>query len=510
MIVQGQFFITVPEVTIDNNYPIKTIKYGVGGSCLDLDLRDLDFVDGATGANANEKAQNLADLINFDSENASVVFLRVNKSLTATVVNNIVTINVLIDDSCCESEGYISHLGDEEPISKGDGLPFIGAASNMQCYPIVPTLEENCASYPDRRHIFRFRFLPQTGFVFGLTGTDYRYVIESSASTPVDCKQAVSVQQYESGLSTLFYDTPTDFYNGWASTANLFWLNNYNGTITHLGDGVMEVVTDIDVWNNRLPDICSIGMYVQCVYVGEVISPAFDIEDIGQFCCIEPPYVPPPDPTIDPPKDISEEIYQDGNCDNYTMFDCCEYGLAGIKRIMFQDRKHFVKVCLDAFGIINTIETESSVWFEPCLNKTTTLTADLQNNENGYKWLHTLDCSVNVMTHLNRAMLQDLLYKKLIIIIIDNNDRAWFMGEDFPAKITTMRSTTGGESTNHFFTLVSESRHHVRGVKSDFVETITPNVNVDCSIYIGTPLEPYFLWQLKDCFLYDMRDNYLA
>lgn len=33
---------------------------------------------------------------------------------------------------------------------------------------------------------------------------------------------------------------------------------------------------------------------------------------------------------------------------------------------------------------------------------------------------------------------------------------------------------------------------------------------IECAVYVGVPLSPYFLELLADCFLYDMRDNYLT
>lgn len=505
MIVQGSFTISVPN----NSFPIKLIKFDNLGSCLDIDLRDVEFPDGATGANANIKAQNLSDLLNFATTNPSVVILRNNNNLNATVNNNIVTVNLLIDDTCCDSEGFLRELGDEEPVHGGDGSPFIGAVSNMQCSPLDEPSPADCGNYPPNVHIFRFQFVPQPGFVFGVLGTDYRYTVEPFAIIIPTCNKAISIAQFQSGLSSAYYTNPLDFYNGWAATINAFWVLNYNGSCTHLGNGRMEMITDIATWNLRFADICPLGLGVQCNYVDTQVTPNFDIIDIEQYCCIPDPPQPPVPPVINPPRNVNEIIVSDESCEFYTLFDCCNYGIGGVKRLIFQDRANFKGVCLDLFGIINSITTTSPIWYEPCLNKATSLSITLQNDEKGLKFNHEVKCGINVMTHLNRLGMMELLYKKLIVIVVDNNNRAWLLGEDYPVKIRNMSSETGGESSNHFFDFINESRRHARGIKKEVIDSLIINQPVDCGDYVGLPLGTYTLNELKDCYLFDMQFNFL-
>jgi hypothetical protein len=504
MIVQGSFTIAVPIISTF----IKTIKFGLDASCLNIDLRDIENPNGATGANANAQAQHLADLLNFLSTNVSVVFLRNNNNLNATVLNNVVTVNLLIDDACCDEQGWITPNGDEEPV-EGKPFNFAGAVSDMACSPVIPPSAEDCGNYPPNSHVFRFRFINDLGLVFGALGDDYRPVI-NPLSTITGCLEG-SPFQYNPSLSTQNYSDLISFCNGWcANLQGYYWAPLYNGTATHLGGGVIEIVTSIQAWADKsLPDICSVGLGVQCTYVGTPVSGGLTTEIIEQYCCVPDPPSPPVPPIINPPKNIDETIVTDESCEFYTLFDCCQYGRGGVKRVIFQDRANFQGVCLDLFGIITAINTTSPVWFEPCLNDNTSLTIEMESNEKGIRFNHTLNCGVNVMTHFNRLGMMELLYKKLLVIIVDYNDRAWLLGEDYPVKIRAMSSNTGGESSNHFFDFINESRRHARGIEKELVDNLLINQPVDCGDYIGVPLGTYTLNELKDCFLFDMKDNYL-
>lgn len=504
MIVQGSFTISIPIISTF----IKMIKIGEDASCFNIDLRDVNYPNGATGANANAQAQNLSDLLNFATTNSSVVFLRNNNNLNATVLNNIVTVNLLIDDVCCGAQGWITALGDEEPI-EGKPFNFAGAVSDMTCSPVIPLSAEDCGNYPPNSHIFRFRFINDLGLVFGALGDDYRPIV-NPANTITSCLEG-SPLQYQQSLSTQNYPDLINFCNGWsANLQGYFWAPLYNGTVTHLGNGVIEIVTDIAAWEARsLPDICTVGIGVQCTYVGTPVSAGLTVEFINQYCCIPEPPQPPIPPVIKPPKNINEDIVTDEGCDFYTLFDCCKYGLGGVKRVIFQDRANFQGVCLDLFGIITAINTTSPVWFEPCLNSATSLSINMQNDEKGIRFNHELKCGINVMTHFNRLGMMELLYKKLIVIIVDYNNRAWLLGEDYPVKIRGINSETGGASSNHFFDFVNESRRHARGVKQEIIDNLLINQPVDCGYYVGLPLGTFTLNELKDCFLFDMKDNYL-
>lgn len=179
---------------------------------------------------------------------------------------------------------------------------------------IEPTITyKTCKDYPVGTHIYRFQFVNNEDIVWGLGAVDYRFILDPTTSTESGCRDSSFYATIEPGLSIKQYSNFEDFCTGWAATSDLFWVNNYGGHCTHLGNGVMEIETNISAWNIRLPDVCTVGIKAQCVIVVEEQEGLSDIRpnftDIISFCCTElskPPDPCPPEPKPDEPIQIAE------------------------------------------------------------------------------------------------------------------------------------------------------------------------------------------------------------
>lgn len=493
------------QFVVPNSNPALTrIELGCG--------LELNFVSGHVffirGNSAQDTAQAIADAINFDSTALSIVNARNLYNLRATYSDRYVNIELDYDDACCGENFY---LYDDENNAETWQPPR--GAYVVECQAVPPGLDEiDCTQYRGK-HVYRFKFVNPGGVLFGVGATDYRYVIDVIAgilSPP--CFLAPS---YYYLLSPSQYATEAEFFDGWASAmASYIWASAYGGTVTHLGTGIMEVVTDIETWNNYFapnppPPLCS-GLGVNCGYVGSITNPGFDIQEIVQGCCPIVPEVPPPDPEYDPPTD--PPIAFPGFCLSIPSFLCCAFGAPGIQRVIAIDRKVYEGICLDADGKIIEIKTGLYAWTEFCFNfASARLTATEERDNNGYRYVHRLTMSADVMSQENRNALMHLANRPLMVIIEDKNNRYWMLGEDYPARVRAHKSDTAG--TNHTYEITDTSRKHIREVLKEYVEgdgAYYPGIIIgeitcdDLTPEGDVPLDP-----LRPCFLFDKKDLFL-
>lgn len=503
----ARFFITIPNGVLPDMVTIDSLCWG------SIDLRN-DLLEGVNGGDANSFANQLALRLNTLTtfNNGVLSDLRINNLLVASVLNNVVTVDFYTDAICC---GY-SVL----PTSGGKGdNPFTSSSTDITCPDPNDLPDVNCDDYPDNVHVFRFQFVPQVGFVFGALGTDYRYTVEPSGLINPICNQAISPFQYLVGLSSAGYPNDVTYYNGWAATLNGVWSSNYGGSCVHLGNGIMEIVTDIEIWNSKFPDICVAGLGVQCNFVladPPISTPSFNVIDISQQCCIPTP--PPPwiDPTIEQPPTNDYNTDVEAFCYEFSGFDCCLLGAGGIDTIYisnwaFYKPENPEQVTFGGYGITNdllgkitSITLLQNTWYELCVNGSLTIS---QENSG---FIHDLECTVPVMTFGNRMMLQQLIWKGLVVIVKDMNARYWFLGEDAPMRPRNIKSTTGGGETLNTFSMEGMQGCLAREIYDTVIPTLNINTFEDCANYVGQPLGTYTLWELRNCLLWDMINNNLV
>lgn len=467
------------------------------------------------GADAQETASLIGDAINFACNSATILDLRTNNNIVASVFDRTVTIELDVDDTCCGQNVEIFDKDD----SPEAWTPIRGGRV-LTCEPFSPDLSTiDCTKYPPNTHIFRFKFINDSGTIFGAGGSDYRYAVDpSNALTGGIVPDCISSLTYYPQLSVITYATENDFYNGWAQFVNdAVWTPSYNGTCTHLGGGVMEMITDIATWNARFPEspICETGLSVVCVFQGEPTNDGLNAEIIAQACCIPTPEEPPVDPEFPTPEEIQQPL--DARCFSILEFICCKFGAPGVSRLIAMDRVYFGGVCLDEEGRISYIETGNRAWTELCVKfSATQLSAEEQRDENGVRYVHTLNTQVGVMTHENRNTIMKLAQRPLLLIVQDVNKRYWLMGEMYPVRTREHKSTTGATSgsSEHTFVFTDTSTHHIREITKDFVEgngyndgiiigtvdcdNLTPNIDVELD-----PLRTCYLFDKKALFLND-------
>lgn len=490
---------------------------------------ELDFTEGHTnyleGINPVQFANIIVDAINFSSTNATIIDARTNRNIVAVARNQLVEIEMQAGAECC---GLPILIKDEYGLST-DWTPRGGLVS--ECEDFDPTLSEIDCTNPDYqyKHVFRFQFVDDGSVIYGNTGTDYRMVIDPTYAI-IPCYSA-PLSLYDTRLSPYVYANFDEFVNGWARTMNdVYWSVLYGGTVVHLGNGVIEVITDLPTWWTRFPvsdpesesydpekDICIDGLGLNCTYSNTVVNPNLEWVYIAQGCCIPVPETPPPDPVIDPETDQPPPILNDREY-ALRLFACCGInGAPGIRRLIAMDALFYRGVCLDADGVIDSVLYAGEYWAELCTNIWgMSLTVTQQLDEQGFRFENTLPVTINVMRQLHRNGIMHLLYRPLVVIIQDMNNRYWFLGEYFPVRARQNVSTTGAltsGSSQHKFTLVETNYHHPREINKAFIEgdAYRPPLNVasfvDCSTQY--PQGDTYVNPLRNCFINPFANNFI-
>lgn len=467
------------------------------------------------GVNAQDTASRIAIALNGGCTDPTLVDARTNRRLVATVFDRTITITFDIDEACCGDPVYVydDHFSTVQWDQTRD--TFV-----VECQSFPPGLDEiDCSQYPPNTHIFRFRFI-NNGVVFGAGGTDYRYAIDpiGSPGEPPNCQFSIGAFYYL-GLSVKSYATENEFYDGWAQTiTDVRWLPFYNGSVTHLGNGVMEVVTSIDAWTDRLPaiDLCD-GLQLACIYVGSITNIGLDYETIVQGCCIPSPEVPPDSPVIEEPTTIPPPA-TDVRAYDYDTFICCP-GLVpgGVVGCYLTDRDFYSNVCTDADDIIQTIVNSADTWYELCINKyVSELTLEEQRDSNGVRFVHTLNSAVSFVSQENRNAFLHLSQRPLIAILKDGYGQYWFMGETTPVRLREIKGTTGQQTSGgngYTFKLIDTNRWHLKRVSSVFVEgdELTPGINITGSTVCADqdPEGNVNVFPLRNCYIFDFNGNFL-
>lgn len=511
-LVQASFTITVPPPQSFYNPPIKRLLFFDGFllSCASMNFVNEDYPNGVTGVDANDKAQNLADHMNFLSLSPSVVSLRDNNNLLANVSGNIVTVNLLIDDTCCGKEGSMTNL-DEGELSQYPPQ-FVGAVTPIQCEQLVDIPDMNCANYPPNSFIYRFQFINDSGTTFGQYSTSWFYFIEVNITGTPICR---AVGQYEiiPGLATTAYNSYAEFLEGWPVQLSTYWGPVYNGYATHLGNGIMEVVTDIQLWNDRTgSDICSVGMEVNCGYYGEVITPGLSTYFVDELCCAGIP-PPPPDATIDKPV-ITElpKYLLPAECFFVQDFACVHTNVVLIEKLYYLPFSCYMSSYWDNDDVITQLNTTTSQWRTYSLNKGTTLEVTNEHTSKGIRWLHSVTGGYEQMNYIHRRVMLQMLHQRLLVVIKDYNGIYWLLGEQEGMRFQELASVNTAEYNGNNWKLTCNSRYYAKTIAKSLGENIETQAEyaLNCASLVGVPLAGYTLFELSDCFLFDMRNNFLS
>lgn len=511
--VRASFTFAVP-----NTAPrLSRIQVGDPDSCgFDLFFECGGLGSGSVGGvNAQDTALVIADAINASCSDPSLVDARANRNIVATVYDKYVTLEFDLDAECCGTDYVLYDDSNQTAIWQPLG------AGQIECQDFPPELAEiDCTQYPPNQHIFRFAF-KNLGTVFGASGTDWRYTLDHvdapTGGDPPDCTAGGS--GYYVQLSTKFYPTEEEFYDGWAQFLTyISWLPNYGGSVTHLGNGVMEVVTDIATWTEKKPllDICA-GLIVQCRYDGVISDPSLEVVEITQGCCIEEPETPPPSPDIEEPPIVTPPT-TDPKAYDYLNLDCCPPTQAGgIVRVIVLDRDLYQNICLDALGQIESIVTASNTWLELCLPKwVSALSITEERSDNGLRFIHVVDSATFPVSQTARNAFLRLGQRPMVAILEDAGGTHWFMGEYNPVRLRNIKGTTGthnGGGNGYTFQLLETSRYHLRKINQSFIDTINVTGVENC----GDPVPEFAvnIYPKRNCFIggngvdFDFRNNFI-
>ena len=102
------------------------------------------------------------------------------------------------------------------------------------------------------------------------------------------------------------------------------------------------------------------------------------------------------------------------------------------------------------------------------------------------------------------------MQRGLLVIVKDMNERYWFLGEDAPMRTFQEKSSTGGDSTGYSFSMQGVQGCIAREIYPSVIEGLNINDFNQCADYVGQALGTYTLWQLRNCILWDLRNNFLV
>lgn len=497
------------SISIPNSNP-RIAKIQIGEDCgFTLVFQCSPHIPYIQGVNAQDTAINLANAINVDCSDPTILSARTFNNIVASVFDKTLTLSFDIEEGCCGTAVKVYDDNDLE-ISLGTR-----GGVTIQCQAFPPGLDQiDCSQYPPNTHIYRFRFV-NNGVVFGESGTDYRYVVDLITGLIPGCFDAVAQGvSYLNLLSPKAYNSELEFYNGWASALEQYiWANAYDGTVRHLGNGIMEVTTSI----LRLPNVC-LGLGINCGYYGAVVSPTFGNETIVQGCCIPQPEVPPDSPVLDPPPSYNPPVL-DPNAYKIKPFPCCPIITpGGILELYAIDRALYSHVCLDNNGVVQEVVTASNTWLKLCLNQTQTrLTIEESRGKEGVRYIHTVEATINTLSQEARNAFEHLAQRPLLLILKDGRGAYWLMGEWNPTRMREVKGTSGtwtGGGSGYTFKFIETNRFHLREVAKEFVEgdgmyrvPISTDGTENCSNII--PEGDKNLYPFLNCYLYDNRNFFL-
>lgn len=530
----GYAFTTITVPTIANSNT-KVLRICIGPGLLQLDFPTAGEPQGMPiGATPLQTAILLADAIN-NRDTASLNAARATYDMSATQSGNVVTIMLAAPGAWCDAAVKVVHYS-LAAFAAGDcvtpyidySFPFLNAATNLACCPEPAGDDLTCLNtLGSNVRIQRIQFT-NVSQTFGVGATKKRYQVGLSPF-------GATISPFSWVSDPRAFDWPmySDF-NEWVQGFADYYNSLGNGWFTrvrHLGSGLVEFEIDADsvaIQNSGVltsPD----GLIIQAVGVGAntyestITYAPLTFERVALLDCfdddtpivvdppVEDPPVPPEEPDFTPPDVPPVPDYIPPACREFFDFECCDYTIGGVRRVLAIPRELFTGYTLGSNDEVTGVTTSIPVWYEFCLQDAiTVMNVAEDKGDAGVRFIVSLAAATVYMSQQNRNVLETLRRRRLTLIIEDRNGRYWLIGEDGAARVENITGTTGAartESNQYTFTFRAFTRWLPRTVSADVVENLQIGA-IDCQAYVGLPLGDVPVAVLLDCYINDLEDNY--
>jgi len=273
------------------------------------------------------------------------------------------------------------------------------------------------------------------------------------------------------------------------------------------------------------PNICAIGLRLapapssqeivhrfgssnadSYVYLRSILGPLgpeLTGDDIhAVFCCDAVPEDP-----VDPTK-------LNLDCINLFPFDC-EFTVPGVRRLLAIQENQVLSTTLNEIDQINSFTLNDGTGFTDLkiYGPGTTFTQEWTSEFEGSRWAQTLQVYEHPMSSPHRDLIKRLIRGRWRFIFEDENSRWWYYGRRYGVRLTSVEGKTDAykSGTNGYnMTFQTSDYDSVWEIAPALIPDIPIDPVLDCSQYIGVPLNPFHLWVLRNCFLNDMQNNFLS
>lgn len=140
-------------------------------------------------------------------------------------------------------------------------------------------------------------------------------------------------------------------------------------------------------------------------------------------------------------------------CSSYTMkgmATACKDSLGGIKAIYVAKREDIDSLGTVADGVITPADGDIANYLKYNVRKaTSSATSTLQVSDNaGNSWQTELTLQFMKQDAAKRSEVMALSGEGMVVVFIDGNDKAWFLGYDYPVEASAATAETGTALTD--------------------------------------------------------------
>jgi len=220
------------------------------------------------------------------------------------------------------------------------------------------------------------------------------------------------------------------------------------------------------------------------------------------FCCD-----PIPEEPVDPRR-------LNVDCLTVGAFDCNKT-VAGVRRLWAIQADQVLSTTVNGLEQINVINLNEGTSFTDIkiIGPGTSFVQEWAAQFEGVRWAQTLQVYAYPNKAEHRHLVNRLITGRWVFAFQDENDRWWLYGRRYEVRATAVESKTDPykQGTNGYnLTFQTSDYDQVWEIEPALIPVIPVDPVLDCEQYVGVPLNPLKLWLLKDCFLYDMRNNFLS
>ena len=285
----------------------------------------------------------------------------------------------------------------------------------------------------------------------------------------------------------------------------------------------VEFLFDLDKIVFAYPQVCEVGFKFvpnpnsalfalrgsnpdSDVRVRNLFGPAgseFPISGEGAWqtmCCDPPP---------EQPRDPRQRL---ATCDELPRFNCRK-SAPGIRRVLATAFGN-VKAALDELDRVSSLDMPEGTFFTDLAieGPGTSFTESFEHRLEGSRYTQTMQLQHPHREAHHRIATSQLLRGRYTLLIQDENSRWWLWGRNYPVRATALETKTDTYrqgANNYVLSLKSADYVQAYEVPKEVIEVV-PDRPTNCTDYVGIPLDSFTLYELRNCELYDMRNNNLV